>query len=270
MKLRIGLLQMHVELGKPDVNYAHALELMEKAMKHEPDILVLPETWNVGFFPAEHLDELADKNGERTQEMLSTFAKNNNVNIVGGTVAAKIGNDILNRSYVFNREGKIAETFDKIHGFSLSGEPGYFRMGDHLAHFNLDGVACSMAVCYDIRFPEFARTMVLDGARMIFVPAAFNMTTGPAHWELTFRARALDNQIYMLGCAPARDTQAGYISWGHSIVTDPWGRVIDMLDEKEVVLLTELDLDYEEQVREELPLLKSRRKDMYRLEKLCK
>lgn len=75
MKLRIGLLQMHVELGKPDVNYAHALELMEKAMKHEPDILVLPETWNVGFFPAEHLDELADKNGERTQEMLSTFAK---------------------------------------------------------------------------------------------------------------------------------------------------------------------------------------------------
>lgn len=87
-------------------------------MKHEPDILVLPETWNVGFFPAEHLDELADKNGERTQEMLSTFAKNNNVNIVGGTVAAKIGNDILNRSYVFNREGKIAETFDKIHGFS--------------------------------------------------------------------------------------------------------------------------------------------------------
>ena len=265
MKLRIGLLQMHVELGKPDVNYAHALELMEKAMKHEPDILVLPETWNVGFFPAEHLDELADKNGERTQEMLSTFAKNNNVNIVGGTVAAKIGNDILNRSYVFNREGKIAETFDKIHGFSLSGEPGYFRMGDHLAHFNLDGVACSMAVCYDIRFPEFARTMVLDGARMIFVPAAFNMTTGPAHWELTFRARALDNQIYMLGCAPARDTQAGYISWGHSIVTDSWGKVMKQLDEKEGILIEEIDLDREDQIREQLPLLKHRKSEMYHL-----
>ena len=177
MKLRIGLLQMHVELGKPDVNYAHALELMEKAMKHEPDILVLPETWNVGFFPAEHLDELADKNGERTQEMLSTFSKNNNVNIVGGTVAAKIGNDILNRSYVFNREGKIAETFDKIHGFSLSGEPGYFRMGDHLAHFNLDGVACSMAVCYDIRFPELIRREALMGVDLFFVPAAWPTST---------------------------------------------------------------------------------------------
>lgn len=112
--------------------------------------------------------------------------------------------------------------------------------------------------------------MVNDGAKAIFVPAAFNMTTGPAHWELSFRTRALDNQIYMIGCAPMRDESAGYISWGHSIVTDPWGRVIDMLDEKEGVLLTELDLDYEEQVREELPLLKSRRKDMYRLEKLCK
>ena len=96
------------------------------------------------------------------------------------------------------------------------------------------------------------------------------MTTGPAHWELSFRTRALDNQIYMIGCAPMRDESAGYISWGHSIVTDPWGRVVDMLDEKEGILLAELDLDYEDQVREELPLLKSRRKDMYKLEKLCK
>ena len=106
-------------------------------------------------------------------------------------------------------------------------------------------------ICYDIRFPEFARTMVLDGAKMIFVPAAFNMTTGPAHWELSFRARALDNQIYMLGCAPARDTQAGYISWGHSIVSDPWGQVRKPLDEKEGILIEEIDLDREDQIREQ-------------------
>ena len=92
------------------------------------------------------------------------------------------------------------------------------------------------------------------------------MTTGPAHWELSFRARALDNQIYMVGCAPMRDVAADYKSWGHSIITDPWGTVIGMLDEKEGVLTAELDLDYEAQVREELPLLKSRRNDMYRLE----
>ncbi len=110
---------------------------------------------------------------------------------------------------------------------------------------------------------------VNDGAKVIFVPAAFNMTTGPAHWEISFRARALDNQVYMVGCAPMRDSSTGYTSWGHSVVTNPWGAVVDMLDEKEGVLLAELDLDYEEQVREELPLLKSRRQDMYSLEKLC-
>ena len=118
-------------------------------------------------------------------------------------------------------------------------------------------------ICYDIRFPEFARRMVLQGAKMIFVPAAFNMTTGPAHWELTFRARALDNQIYMLGCAPSRNVQAGYISWGHSIVTDPWGQVRNQLDEKEGILIEEIDLEREEQIREQLPLLKHRRIELY-------
>ena len=110
--------------------------------------------------------------------------------------------------------------------------------------------------------------MVNDGAKMIFVPAAFNMTTGPAHWELSFRARALDNQIYMLGCAPARDPAASYISWGHSIFTDPWGRVVDMLDEKEGILICEADLDYENEIREQLPLLKARRNDVYQLKNL--
>ena len=122
-------------------------------------------------------------------------------------------------------------------------------------------------ICFDIRFPEFARLTVDDGAKVIFVPAAFNMTTGPAHWELSFRARALDNQVYMVGCAPMRDPSAGYISWGHSIFTNPWGEVVQQLDEPEGVLMGEIDLDYENKIREELPLLKSRRPDVYTLEK---
>ena len=118
-------------------------------------------------------------------------------------------------------------------------------------------------LCFDIRFPELARMMVNDGAKAIFVPAAFNMTTGPAHWELSFRTRALDNQIYMIGCAPMRDESAGYISWGHSIVTDPWGQVRNQLDEKEGILIEEIDLEREEQIREQLPLLKHRRIELY-------
>ena len=93
------------------------------------------------------------------------------------------------------------------------------------------------------------------------------MTTGPAHWELSFRMRALDNQVFMVGCSQARQ-DSGYISYGHSIVTSPWGDVIHMMDEKEGMALVELDLDRIDQVREQLPLLKQRRLDIYELSQL--
>ena len=89
------------------------------------------------------------------------------------------------------------------------------------------------------------------------------MTTGPAHWELLFRQRAVDNQVYAVGTAPARDERASYHSWGHSIVTDPWGNVVTQMDEKEHVVLTEIDLDKVEKIREQLPLLKQLRRDVY-------
>ncbi|MBR3458092.1 MAG: hypothetical protein IKH16_08065, partial [Selenomonadaceae bacterium] len=122
-------------------------------------------------------------------------------------------------------------------------------------------------ICYDIRFPELSRILALyEDVQAILVPAAFNMTTGPAHWELSFRARALDNQVFMAGCAPARDINASYHAWGHSIVTDPWGSVVAQLDEKERILTVELDFAKVDKIRKELPLLAHRRKDLY----ICK
>ena len=107
--------------------------------------------------------------------------------------------------------------------------------------------------------------MALKGACLLLVPAAFNMTTGPAHWELTFRSQALYNQIFAIGTAPARDLSASYHSWGHSIVTDPWGRVVSQLDETEGLQFTALDLALTSEVREQLPLLRHRREDVYTL-----
>ena len=105
---------------------------------------------------------------------------------------------------------------------------------------------CPMAVniCFDIRFPESSRIPALAGAKVIFNPASFNMTTGPAHWETAFRQRAIENQVYMVGTAAAQDKNAGYLAYGHSIITDPWGRVIMQMDEKEGHAVTEIDLDY--------------------------
>ena len=110
--------------------------------------------------------------------------------------------------------------------------------------------------------------MALEGAQVIIFPAAFNMTTGPAHWELNFRGRALDNQVYTIGVAPARDMEASYHSYGNSIVVCPWGDVIKRMDEKEGYIIQEINLAYLEKVRKELPLLKHLRKDIYRVSRI--
>ena len=111
-----------------------------------------------------------------------------------------------------------------------------------------------VCICFDIRFPQMFLEMRKMGVRMVFVPAAFNMTTGPAHWKVLFRCRAMDQQIYMLGCAPARDAEGSYVAYGHSILTDPWGRVLAELDEKEGILEATVDLAYTDAVRQQIPL----------------
>ena len=123
-----------------------------------------------------------------------------------------------------------------------------------------------LCICFDFRFEELARLMTLRGARVLFVPAAFNMTTGPAHWKLLFRQRAVDNQLFTVGTSPARDTAASYTAYGHSIVCDPWGTVLRQCGAGEEIAVTELDLERLDAVRRQLPLLSARRTDLYRLE----
>ena len=105
--------------------------------------------------------------------------------------------------------------------------------------------------------------MVENGAEILFYPGAFNQTTGPAHWELLFRSRALDNQVFCIGVAPALNRNASYHSYGHSIVTNPWGEVMAQAGEKEELIICEIDLSEIKKVREELPVLKNKRKDLY-------
>jgi predicted amidohydrolase len=116
-----------------------------------------------------------------------------------------------------------------------------------------------------LRFPELARLMIDQGAKIIIVPGAFNMTTGPAHWEILFRTRAVDNQVFTVGAAPARDPEAGYTSWGHTIMVGPWGHVLQQMDEREGCIIQDLDLAEVAKVRRELPLLHQRRSDLYQL-----
>lgn len=270
-KIKIAAIQMSTVADKME-NVRTVKTYLEKIKDENPDFVILPEMFCCPY-QTENFPIYAEKEGGPVWQQLSGYAKQYGIYLIGGSMPEKDAEgNVYNTSYIFDREGKQIGKHRKVHLFDIDVKGGQtFKESDTLTAGDSDTVfdtefgKIGVMLCFDIRFPELSRMMVNDGAKVIFVPAAFNMTTGPAHWELSFRTLALDNQIYMVGCAPARDVSAGYISWGHSIVTDPWGRVTDMLDEKKGILLAELDMDYEEQVREELPLLKSRRKDIYQL-----
>lgn len=265
MKKKIALIQMDVRLGEPDANYTHALSLMERAMEDEPDILVLPELFNTGFLPrpAERLRALSDEGGERTKELFSSFAKRCGVNIIAGSAAVLDAGAVYNRSYVFDRTGGIIASYDKIHGFSPVREAEFMKGGSHTVRFLLDGVPASMAICYDLRFPELIRTETLRGADLFFLPAAWPLARID-HWEILSKARAIENQMYV--CAVNTCGMAGAVKYGgRSLFLSPWGETVCRLGETEEIRTGMADLDALAEIRERINVFRDRRPEMYHL-----
>ena len=175
---------------------------------------------------------------------------------------------------MFNPNGEIIAKHRKMHLFDIDVKGKiYFKESDTLTAGNQITIAetsfgkIGIGICYDIRFPELARLMALEGADILCYPGAFNLTTGPAHWEMLFKARACDNQVFTIGVAPALDKNANYNSYGHSLIVNPWGEILSSASFEEELIIAEIDLNEIKKVREELPLLKNRRKDIYNLEK---
>ena len=173
---------------------------------------------------------------------------------------------IYNTSYAFDRNGHQIGKHRKMHLFDIDVKGGqYFKEsdtltpGDQVTVFDTEFGKIGLCICYDFRFPELARLMVDKGAQVIIVPAAFNMTTGPLHWELMFRQRAVDNQLFTLGVAPARNEQESYVSYGNSMAVDPWGTVLARLDKEEAICAVELDFARNQAIRAQLPILASRK-----------
>ena len=152
--MKISCIQMDMHLGEADYNFARAEELVRAAAEKErPDVAVLPETWNTGFFPKE-LAPCADRDGERTKAVFSALAKELNINIVCGSVANRRAEGFFNTAYVFDRAGAVVAEYDKTHLFTPSGEHEAFQSGGRTCRFELDGKRCGLIICYDIRFPE--------------------------------------------------------------------------------------------------------------------
>lgn len=263
MKKKVSLIQMDVALSKPEENYKHAVELMTKAMADKPDILVLPEGINAGFFPKEGLKELADVDGKKTKEVFGTFAKENNVNIVAGSVANKKGEHIFNTLYAFDREGNVVCEYDKVHGFTPAKEHDYFKGGENVFNFELDGIKCSAVICYDIRFGELIRTATVKGVDLMFIPAAWPLIRNH-HWVTLNTARAIENQMYVAAvnqCGYAGETKFG----GNSLLINPWGEEILHLGTDEEIQTGEIDLEIIKGIRESINVFRDRKPEYYKI-----
>jgi predicted amidohydrolase len=269
--VKIALIQMNVAADK-QANLRAALQAIAGCARQGAQIISLPEMFCCPY-QTENFPLYAEKQGGLVWSALAAAARDSGITLVGGSMPeVDEAGKVYNTCYVFDPAGRQIGRHRKMHMFDIDIPGGQcFKESDTLTPGNEATVVdtpfgrVGVSVCYDLRFPELARLMALRGAKIFIVPGAFNMTTGPAHWEMLFRARAVDNQVYALGCAPARDPQAGYVSYGNSLAVSPWGEVIARLGAEAGVLLADLDLERLEQVRGQLPLLKQRRTDLYEL-----
>ena len=269
-KIKVALIQMHVEEDK-DKNLQTARKFVNKAANDGCDLAILPEMFTTPY-KTSNFPLYAEFEGEKSFIELSNMARENNIYLVGGSIPEKdLNNLVYNTSYVFDRSGEKIGKHRKVHLFDIDVKGGQafkesdtLTPGDNITVFNTEFGKIGLCICFDFRFPELGRLMAQDGAKIIIVPAAFNMTTGPAHWDLMFKSRAVDNQVYTIGCAPSRDVDSCYISYGNSLVVSPWGDILYKMDAKEGYKIIELDLDYVDKIRKELPLLSARRVDLYK------
>lgn len=271
MKMKIAMLQLKVYDDKYK-NLEQVAEIMGREEVECCDMVCLPEMWNCPY-QTENFPIYAEKEDSDYVRSLGELAARHGVYFQAGSIP-EVDDEgrVYNTAYTFDRYGELIGKHRKVHLFDIYAhgqqvfkESDTLTAGDTFQVFDTEFGKMAVNVCFDIRFPESSRIPTLNGARIILNPGAFNMTTGPIHWEIGFRQRAIENQVFMIGTSPARDPGAGYTAWGHSIVVDPWGNVVNQMDEHEGVAIVELDLDMIDKIRAKLPLLSARRTDVYSL-----
>ncbi|CAH1637466.1 unnamed protein product [Spodoptera littoralis] len=267
--LKVVLVQLAVGMDKHQ-NVTEAVKQIHLAKANGAHLVALPEFFNAPYgtkYFAKYAESVPD--GESCLA-LKRAAQEAGVYVVGGTMPERCGDKLYNTCTVWDCAGDLVAQHRKVHLFDID-IPGKIRFkesdvltaGDSITTFDCYGVKIGLGICYDLRFFEMAHLMAKEGCSMLIYPGAFNMATGPCHWELLGRARANDLQLWVALVSPARDAAADYVAWGHSMLINPWGAVVAELDEKPGQLCGTVDLDPLEQVRSQIPIRSQRRTDLY-------
>ena len=261
--MKVTCIQMDMAFGQPDENFALVEKLVRQAMAEQPDVLVLPETWNTGFFPKEGLEGLCDRDGQRVKERIGVLAKELSVNIVAGSVSNVRGGKVYNTAMVFDRQGTCIASYDKTHLFTPMGEDNYYTPGDHVCRFTLDGVSCGLIICYDIRFPELTRTLTVAGLDMLFVVSQWPKIR-TFHLRSLTTARAIENQMFVV-CCNSCGTAGETVYGGNSAIIDPWGETVALAGETQQLLTADCDLQILSNIRGSIPVFRDRRPALYNI-----
>jgi predicted amidohydrolase len=264
-QVRVAAVQM-VSTPRVEENIASARRLIADAAQQGAQLVLLPEYWPImGMQESDKVALAEQPDTGPIQQFMAKTAHEHRIWLIGGTLPmiSPEADKVLNTMMVYNPAGERVIRYDKIHLFSFTkGNESYDEArtivhGTQVAAFDAPFGRVGLSVCYDLRFPELYRAM--GDCTLIVMPAAFTYTTGKAHWEVLLRARAIENQCYMLAAAQGGEHPNGRRTWGHSMLIDPWGEIKAEVKEGEGIVIGDIEPHHLEQIRENLPALKHRR-----------
>jgi len=255
-------------------NIANAVKLINEASSNGAKVVSLPECFNCPYSTGVFKDYSESLGSSETIDALSECAKKNQIWLIGGSIPEidKEDGKIYNTCFIFSPHGTIVGRHRKIHLFDID-IPNKIRFkesetlspGNTLTVIDIGYCKVGVGICYDIRFPELAMLYAKENCKFLIYPGAFNMTTGPAHWELLQRGRAVDNQVYVAAISPARNPSSTYQAWGHSSVVNPWGEVLATTQHDQDIIYTDIDLNKVTEMRSSIPVYQQKRNDIYQI-----
>lgn len=268
--MKAAVIQM-TSLDHWEENVKKAEAMIDQAAENGAELIALPEYFPIQGRWKDRLKHAEALNGE-TITRLKQKASQHGVYVLGGTILEKSEQDekAYNTSVFINPDGEILASYRKIHLFDVEipgkesiRESNYLNPGTEIVTAETDFGKVGLSICYDLRFPELYRALALDGAKVIFVPAAFTLYTGLHHWEALLRARAIENQCFIIAPAQFGTYPPGKTNFGSSMVIDPWGTVVARAPEAETVIYADIDLDRIREVRRNMPCFEHRKPELY-------
>lgn len=258
-KLTISLAQMNIALGDVRKNTKVVEDWTQEAARRGSHIVVFPELWSTGY-ALDQGKELASVLNAGTFTEVSGLALANKISVVGSTLE-KRGLEVANSATFFAPNGRLMGVYRKIHLFRLMDEDKYLQPGEAPLAMDLPWGRTALAICYDLRFPELFRRYAVEGTRLIIIPAEWPLER-VEHWRVLLQARAIENQCYIVACNAAGQTGDATFG-GHSMIVDPWGKIVAEAGEQPMILTAEIDLDNVELIRQRIPVFEDRRPELY-------